>query len=150
VTNWLQIYAPAWFTFLSSSVILAIQVNKKSKSRFGEFVDNISAHNAELGLDRSVDEREIALDFLLPHRYGSIEEYTKRNNFSKAAYIRSLHEEVGKPVRLTAYLTVFGATLLCGFAGPVVYVFIGVTYLAEYLVGFLLLLLFSVVGYFYL
>jgi hypothetical protein len=125
-------------------------VAKKSRSRFDDFVNQIQAHNAELGLDRSVEEKKIALDYLLPLQEENIEQYVERNNFSKRVYIEKLHQKVGKPVPLIAYLLVFGITLIYGFAGPLLYEITGLTYLAEYLIGFLVLLLVSLVGYFLL
>jgi hypothetical protein len=126
---------------------MANWIAKKSRSQFNDFVERVDAQNAELGLNRSVDEKELALDYLLPYREEHIEQYVERNDFSKSAYIEALREEVDKPVPLIAYLTIFGITLLYGFSGPLVYELTGLTFIAEYLVGFLILILVCLVGY---
>jgi len=126
---------------------MANWVAKKSSSRFNEFVEQVDAQNAELGLDRSVDEKELALDYLIPYRDKRIQQYVDRNDFSKNAYIEMLREEVAKPIPLIAYLIVFGITLLYGFSGPLVYEMTGLTFVAEYLLGFLVLTLICLAGY---
>ena len=117
---------------------------------FDTYVESIQTQNANLGLNRSVSETELALDYLLPHRGDRIERYSQNNGIEKDDYAATLDEEVGKPTQLIAFIGLLVLTLLVGFSGPVIYLSTGLTYIGEYLVVFLFMLLMNLVAYFLL
>jgi len=124
--------------------------SKKSRQMFDTYVESIQTQNANLGLNRSVSETELALDYLLPHRGDRIERYSQNNGIEKDDYAATLDEEVGKPTQLIAFIGLLVLTLLVGFSGPVIYLSTGLTYIGEYLVVFLFMLLMNLVAYFLL
>lgn len=150
MTDWVQIYGSIWAALLTTSILMVNWIDKKYHYLFDNFVDEIRSHNASLGLDRSVDEKEIALDFLLFYREDNIEQYMEQNDFSKRDYIDKFNNEIGKPLGLIAYSITFGITLLYGFSGPMVYKITGLSFAEEYLVGFLILILIPIAGHFLL
>jgi len=124
--------------------------SKKARRMFDTYVESIQTQNANLGLNRSVSETELALDYLLPHRGDRIERYSQNNGVKKDDYIATLDEKVGKPTQLITFIGLLILTLLIGSSGPLIYLSTGLTYIGEYLVVFLFMLLMNLVAYFLL
>lgn len=121
--------------------------SKKARQMFDNYIESIQSQNADLGLDRSVSETELAIDYLLPHRDGRLERYLQNNGIEKGDYVTILDEEVGKPTHLIVLIGLLGLALLIGFSGPAIYLSTGLTYIGEYLVVFLFVLLLYLVAY---
>jgi len=117
---------------------------------FDIYVESIQSQNADLGLNRSVSEKDLALDYLLPHRDDRLERYSQNNSIEKDDYVATLDEDVGKPTRLIAFIGLLVLALLFGFSGPLIYLSTGLTYIGEYLMLFPFMLLMNLAAYFVL
>jgi len=147
VINWAGIYIASWGALFGALIVSFYPNSKKSNQLFEEYAKSIGSQNAKMGLDWSVSERELALDYLLPHRDDRIERYAQNNGIEKVGYVATLDEEVGKPTRLITFIGLLVLALLIGFSGPVIYLSTGLTYIGEYLVVFLFMLLMNLVAY---
>jgi hypothetical protein len=137
-------------TLFTTLVLASNWLARKPRAMFDDFVSEIRSMNAGLGLNRSVDEAELALDYLLPWRGSRIARYTRQNDFDKKRYVAKLKLEVGRPWRLAAYTALLTVTLVWASVGPLLWHLTGEVWLAQYLIVFFLLFTTCVGGYFIL
>jgi len=145
--NWPEIYIASWGALFGALIVGFYPSSKKTNQLFEEYANSIRSQNAKMGLDWSVSETELALDYLLPRRSDRIERYSQNNGIEKDDYVATLDEEVGKPTQLITFIGLLALALLVGFLGPVIYLSTELTYIGEYLVVFLFMLLVNLVAY---
>jgi len=145
--NWPGIYIASWGALFGALIVGFYPSSKKANQLFEEYANSIRSQNAKMGLDWSVSETELALDYLLPRRSDRIERYSQNNGIEKDDYVATLDEEVGKPTQLITFIGLLALALLVGFLGPVIYLSTELTYIGEYLVVFLFMLLVNLVAY---
>lgn len=136
-----NVYASAWIAITAAVLALVAPFKEKMGSLFGEYVNCIDQRNGDLGLDRSVDVDSIARDHLIPIGGKAIDAYVGRNDFPRERYVDELNRNVGRPIALILFASLFVVTILLAFAGPLVYYLWGTSYLGEYLI-----VLYSLVG----
>jgi len=147
VINWSSVYVTSWAALFGALIVSFYPSSKKAGQMFDTYVEKIESHNADMGLNRSVSETDLVLDYLLPHREDRLERYSQNNGIKKDDYVDSLDEEVGKPTRLIAFVCLLVLTLLVGFSGPVIYLSTGLTYIGEYMIFFSFIIMVNIVGY---
>lgn len=131
----LEIYASAWFGVTGTLILMAKWLREKMESLYVDYVNRVDEKNGDLGLDRSVDATDIARDYLLPVGGGAIKDYVRMNNYPQKQYVSELNKDVGRPVALVVFITLFVFAIVMAFSGPGVYYVWGLTYVAEYLLA---------------
>lgn len=141
------IYATVWIGLTGTFFLMAKWLREKMGSMYLDFVDRIDGKNADLGLSRSVEPADIARDYLLPFGNGAISTYTDNEGYPRRKYIGEMDRDVGRPLRLIAFATLFVLALLVFIMGPLVYLVAGINYAPEYISALLLLMTANLIAY---
>lgn len=143
-------YSGIWGTAVLAWLALAYEYYGKWAEELDYLGMDIRSFNAERGYDQSIGREELAQDLRIPYRGEKLREYAKNNGLSVADYESELKENIGNPEYL------FWALILHLIG--VLYTLAGITYLSPggilsastYLVTVYLLLIASLLLYWYL
>lgn len=140
--------AAAWVGTTGTVILMSKWLWGNARRQFDDLAAEIKGRNADLGLDYSVDARDLARDYLTPLGGGSLERYADRNGISRVRYVSVLREDVGRPYSLALSVALLAALLAVTFSGPVVYRLWGLSPAAEYFAALYALVLANLAAYF--